>query len=123
MALELHDNDVSRQAKSTLWIFEGRSLVYLVAGAMGSLTLFKAQELLFVPVLINVSISAVPVCVATLFVFSLVQGKAPSYAWDAIVWRVFEFRAWLFRAGITTQPPQLWRNPKPLPPLSDFTRE
>ena len=29
MALPIHDNDVSRQAKSTLWIFEGRALVYI----------------------------------------------------------------------------------------------
>jgi hypothetical protein len=53
-----------------------------VAGAFGSFALFKAFEILGVPFLVNALISVQPVCGATAFVFFLVQGKAPSYAWD-----------------------------------------
>ena len=36
MALEMHPNDNAREGKPALWIFEGRSVAFLVGGVVRS---------------------------------------------------------------------------------------
>jgi hypothetical protein len=109
MALELRPNDNAREGRPSVWIFSGRSIVYLVLGVALAIALFRLANLVWgFDVLWSLIIGSTPLAAVTLFVQLLVNGKPPSYAWDVICWGIWGTHAWLYRVGIFDRPPQFW---------------
>jgi hypothetical protein len=108
MALELHPNDCTREARPSLWIFEGPTVGWLVLGVMFFLSLFVVLSRLGVDWLPATGISALPLGLMTVFVRFLVNGRAPSYAVDLLTLEVWRLRSWWYLQRLSDRPAQLW---------------
>jgi len=108
MALELHPNDGAREAKPSLWIFEGPWVGTLVVGVMFFISLFVVLSRLGVDWIPATIISAAPLAVMTVFVIFFVNGKAPSYALDLFALGVWRLRSAWYLSKLSDRPPQLW---------------
>jgi hypothetical protein len=109
MALELRPNDNAREGRASVWIFSGRSVVFLVVGVGLGIALFRLSNAAWgFDVLSSLLIGIMPLAAITLFVQVLVNGKPPSHAWDVTCWGVWRLHAWIYRTGIVDRPPQFW---------------
>jgi hypothetical protein len=108
MALTMHPNDCSREARPAIWIFQGHTLVLLVIGAGVSIGLFRILSSYDVDWWLALIISLLPLGAITAYAQCLVNGKPASYAPDLLQWHVFRFRSWLFMSGCMNRPPELW---------------
>ena len=109
MALELRPNDNAREGRGSVWIFSGRSLVYLVVGVAFGIALFRLANMAWgFDVLSSLVIGIMPLAAVTLFVQVLVNGKPPSHSWDVLCWGLWRVHARLYRIGIVDRPPQFW---------------
>jgi hypothetical protein len=105
MAIPQHRNDAAREAAPSVLWFRGRWIVLLVVSVAIGLGLFKALDLIDVPLVANLIVSALPIAGANAWVCLLVNGKAPSYASDLLDWLQFLLLERLFMAGIKEVPP------------------
>jgi hypothetical protein len=46
------------------------------------------------------------------FVKFFVNDKPPSYAFDLLLFKIWRFKTWLFKAGVLSRPPGLWFLPE-----------
>jgi hypothetical protein len=114
MPLELHSNDCAREARPGLWIFSGRSVVFLVIGVAIFVALFRIMAAASVDWYFALPLSLIPLGVISVFVHLLVNGRPTSFASDLILFAVWRFKTWLYLAGALDRPPVLWiqsRNP------------
>src|SRR5258708_189683 len=87
MGVELRPNDNAREGRASVWIFSGRSIVYLVVGVGMGVALFRLANMVWgFDVLSSLVIGTMPLAAITLFVQVLVNGKPPSHAWDMMCW-------------------------------------
>jgi hypothetical protein len=109
MGVELRPNDNAREGRPSVWIFSGRSIVYLVVGVGMGIVLFRLANIAWgFDVLSSLLIGIMPLAAITLFVQVLVNGKPPSHAWDVMCWGLWQVHAWAYRSGIVDRPPQFW---------------
>jgi len=109
MGVELRPNDNAREGRPSVWIFSGRSIVYLVVGVGMGIALFRLANMVWgFDVLSSLVIGTMPLAAITLFVQVLVNGKPPSHAWDMMCWGLWRVHAWVYRSGILDRPPQFW---------------
>ena len=109
MGVELRPNDNAREGRASVWIFSGRSIVYLVVGVGMGIALFRLANMVWgFDVLSSLVIGTMPLAAITLFVQVLVNGKPPSHAWDMMCWGLWRVHAWVYRSGILDRPPQFW---------------
>src|SRR5258706_3235349 len=95
MGVELRPNDNAREGRPSVWIFSGRSIVYLVVGVGMGIALFRLANMVWgFDVLSSLVIGTMPLAAITLFVQVLVNGKPPSHAWDMMCWGLWRVGAW-----------------------------
>jgi len=83
MERRLHPNDNARQAKVTVWIFEGSSLFFLIAGSGLALLAYRyCYDRLGLGILNSGLAATVPIVLAILYVATLKLGKPKSYDVD-----------------------------------------
>jgi hypothetical protein len=123
MPLEKHQNDNATEARPSLWVFQGKSVVALVGGVAAFIFLFQILAAWGMPFFLNAALSASPMGLATAFVVFLVNGRAPSYALDLLFWKVFCLGSGLYRSGFLDRPPQFWKRGKKPPRLEEFNRK
>src|SRR5258707_11037612 len=94
MGVELWPNDNAREGRPSVWIFSGRSIVYLVVGLGMGIALFRLANMVWgFDVLSSLVIGTMPLAAITLFVQVLVNGKPPSHAWDMMCWGLWRGHA------------------------------
>jgi hypothetical protein len=109
MGVELRPNDNAREGRASVWIFSGRSIVYLVVGVGTGIALFRLANMVWgFDVLSSLVIGTMPLAAITFFVQVLVNGKPPSHAWEVMCWGLWRVHAWAYRSGIVDRPPQFW---------------
>src|SRR5258708_37590768 len=87
MGVELRPNDNAREGRPSVWIFSGRSIVYLGVGVGMGIALFRLANMVWgFDVISSLVIGTMPLAAITLFVQVLVNGKPPSHAWDMMCW-------------------------------------
>src|SRR5260221_13249133 len=87
MGVELRPNDNAREGRPSVWIFSGRSIVYLVVGVGMGIALFRLANMgRGFDVISSLVIGTMPLAAITLFVQVLVNGKPPSHAWAIMCW-------------------------------------
>jgi hypothetical protein len=117
MALEMHSNDNAREGKPALWIFEGRSVAFLVGGVAAFVALLRICDAAGLNWYFSAGVSLLPMALATLYVASFVNGKPPSYSADLLLFTLWRLRCRLYKAGLLDAPPQFWvRERKPYHP-------
>src|ERR1700731_3858937 len=101
MGVELRPNDNAREGRASVWIFSGRSIVYLVVGVSLGIALFRLANMAWgFDVLSSLVLGTMPLAAITFFVQVLVNGKPPSHAWDVMCWGLWRGDAWAFWGGI-----------------------
>jgi hypothetical protein len=79
----IHPNDNAREAKATIWIFEGSSLYVLIASFALALAAFRyCYDGLGLGTWGSVTAGAAPLVVASVYVMTLKVGKPKSYDID-----------------------------------------
>jgi hypothetical protein len=79
----IHANDNTREAKMTLWIFEGSSLYVLIVSVALALAAFRyAYDRLGLGTWASVFVGAAPLILASVYVLTLKLGKPKSYDMD-----------------------------------------
>ena len=112
--LKLHPNDNAREARPAIWIFQGKAVALLVAGAAIFIALFRLLMATDVDWPVALAISCAPLGIITIVVHSLVNGRPPSFAGDLTLLTIWRCRVRLYLAGVLDRPPELWiRNQKP----------
>jgi hypothetical protein len=82
----IHANDNAREAKVTLWIFEGSSLYVLIVSVALALAGFRyAYDRLGLGTWASAGVGAAPLVLASVYVLTLKLGKPKSYDIDAAV--------------------------------------
>jgi hypothetical protein len=123
MALELHSNDASREAKPSVFIFHGKSVALLVIGAAAFLVLFQILAKTGLDWWVVIPLSLLPLLAMTLFVHFLINGKPKSYASDLLAFAAWRLRCRFYFWGLLERPPELWMpDRKPAHP-SQFIKE
>jgi len=87
---QFHPNDNAREAKANLWIFEGKSLYFLIAGIALAVLLYRFAFERLQWGNASVAIAVVPLLLITAYVVLLKIGKPKSYDMDF-------FRSWGLR--------------------------
>jgi hypothetical protein len=94
----IHANDNAREAKATIWIFEGSSLYVLIAAFSVALAGFRyCSDALGLGTGVSLLVGATPLVVATVYVVTLKLGKPKSY--DVDFFRSFAVRVMRAIAG------------------------
>ena len=94
----IHSNDNAREAKATIWIFEGSSLYVLIAAFALALAGFRyCYDALGLGTWVSVLVGAAPLVVAMIYVVTLKLGKPKSY--DVDFFRSFAVRVMRAIAG------------------------
>ena len=94
----IHSNDNAREAKATIWIFEGSSLYVLIASFALALAGFRyCYDALGLGTWVSVLVGEIPLVVAMIYVVSLKLGKPKSY--DIDFFRSFAIRVMQAIAG------------------------
>ena len=79
----IHPNDNSREAKATIWIFEGSSLYVLIAAMALALAAFRyGYDGLGLGAWGSAAAGAAPLVIATVYVVTLRLGRPKSYDID-----------------------------------------
>ena len=123
MPLELRPNDNAREARPSLWIFQGRAIVLFVIGVGVAVAFYRIFDAAGVEWEFNISLSLLPLALMASFVHLFVNGKAPSFAQDTVALHAFRFRQWVYLQGALNRPPQFWIKSAELPPPSQFCQE
>ena len=113
MSLELHSNDASREARPGLWIFSGRSVVFLVIGVAVFVALFRIMAATGVDWFVGLPVSLIPLALITVFVHLVVNGRPSSFAGDLVLLAAWRLKSWLYLAGALDRPPILWISDDP----------
>ena len=108
MQLELHSNDNAREGRPGVWIFQGNSVVLLVAGVAAFVAIFRVLVAAEVDWPLALVLSLVPLVALTAYVHLMVNGKAPSYAADVLLFFLWRVRVRTNLAGALDRPPQFW---------------
>jgi hypothetical protein len=108
MQLELHSNDNAREGRPGVWIFQGNSVVLLVAGVASFVALFRILVAAEVDWLLALVLSLVPLVALAAYVHLMVNSKAPSYAADVLLFFLWRVKARTYLAGALDRPPQFW---------------
>lgn len=90
MPLEFHSNDNAREGRPSVWIFEGKSVVFLVCGVAAFIALFRILAACDLDWPITLGISVLPLLAMAAYVHFCVNGKPPSYFVDMallLIWR------------------------------------
>ena len=91
MPLEFHSNDNAREGRPGIWIFQGSSVILLVAGVAAFVALFRIFAAGGLDWPFALALSLVPLLSLVAYVHLMVNGKPPSYAVDVLlffIWRV-----------------------------------
>jgi hypothetical protein len=108
MHLELHFNDNAREGRPSVWIFQGNSVVLLVAGVAAFVTIFRVLVAAEVDWLLALVLSLVPLVALAAYVHLMVNGRAPSYATDVLLFASWRVKVAAYLAGALDRPPQFW---------------
>jgi hypothetical protein len=108
MPLELYANDAAREAKPSLWVFEGPWVGTLVVGVMFFISLFVLLSRWGVDWIPASVISGFPLGLTTLFVQFFVNGRPPSYALDLLALQTWRLRSSWYLQRLLDKPPQFW---------------
>jgi hypothetical protein len=108
MALELHSNDNAREGRPGVWIFQGNSVVLLVAGVAAFVALFRILVAAEVDWPLAFVLSLIPLLALAAYVHLMVNGRAPSYATDVLLFAIWRVKARTYLAGALDRPPQFW---------------
>jgi hypothetical protein len=106
--MELHRNDVSQDARPSVWIFEGKSVLLLVGSVAAGVAIFQAVSEIGVELVPAAAMASAPPLAAAAVVALCVNGKPPSYFSDLLKWQGFRLKTWLYSIGALDRPPQLW---------------
>ena len=112
MPLEFHSNDNAREGRPSVWIFEGKSVVFLVCGVAAFIALFRILAACDLDWPITLGISVLPLLAMTAYVHFCVNGKPPSYFVDMVLLLVWRAKAGLYLSGALDRPPELWTVPE-----------
>ena len=112
MALKEHMNNCARLAQPGIWIFRGKAMVLLVIGFALFILIMQCLRAVQLEMPIAIVISALPTLGLTVFVKFFVNDKPPSYAFDLLLFKIWRFKTWLFKAGVLSRPPGLWFLPE-----------
>ena len=112
MALKEHMNNCARLAQPGIWIFRGKAMVFLVIGFALFILIMQCLRGVQLEMPIAILISALPTLGLTVFVKFFVNDKPPSYAFDLLLFKIWRFKTWLFKAGVLSRPPGLWFLPE-----------
>ena len=108
MPLELHSNDNAREGRPGVWIFQGNSVVLLVAGVAAFVALFRILVAAEVDWPLALVLSLVPLVALAAYVHLMVNGKAPSYAADVLLFFLWRVKVRTYLAGARDRPPRFW---------------
>ena len=108
MLLELHSNDNAREGRPGVWIFQGNSVVLLVAGVAVFVALFRILAAAEIDWPFALGLSLIPLLSLAAYVHLMVNGKAPSYAVDVLLFFLWRVRVRTYLAGALDRPPQFW---------------
>jgi hypothetical protein len=100
-------NDVSRDAKPSLWVYQGRWALGLIVGTVAGIFIFRKLAAWDVELIPNLVASIMPLALYTLYVVACVNGRAPSYAFDLWLWARHRVRIGLFNLGLVDRVPEL----------------
>jgi hypothetical protein len=120
MALKEHMNNCARLAQPGIWIFRGKAMVLLVIGFALFILIMQCLRAVQLEMPIAIAISALPTLGLTVFVKFFVNDKPPSYAFDLLLFQIWRFKTWLFKAGVLSRPPGLWFLPETIRHPKDF---
>jgi hypothetical protein len=110
--LEYHANDNAREGRPSVWIFEGKSVVFLVCGVAAFIAVFRILAACGLDWPINIGISLLPLIGVTAYVHFCVNGKPPSYFVDMVLLFIWRGKARLYLSGALDRPPVLWAEPE-----------
>jgi len=108
MQLELHSNDNAREGRPGVWIFQGNSVVLLVAGVAAFVAIFRVLVAAEVVWPLALVLCLVPLVALATYVHLMVNGKAPSYAVDLLLFFLWRVKVRTYLAGALDRPPQFW---------------
>jgi hypothetical protein len=77
MPLEFHSNDNAREGRPGIWIFQGNSVVLLVAGSAAFVALFRICAAAGWDWPFSLGLSLIPLLSLAAYVHLMVNGKAP----------------------------------------------
>jgi hypothetical protein len=120
MALKEHMNNCARLAQPGIWIFRGKAMVLLVIGFALFILIMQCLRAVQLEMPIAIAISALPTLGLTVFVKFFVIDKPPSYAFDLLLFKIWRFKTWLFKAGVLSRPPGLWFLPETIRHSKEF---
>jgi hypothetical protein len=114
MPLEFHSNDNAREGRPGIWIFQGSSVVLLVAGVAAFVALFRIFAAAGFDWPFSLGLSLIPLMALAAYVHLMVNGKAPSYATDVLLFVLWRVKVRTYLAGALDRPPQFWvKGPRP----------
>jgi hypothetical protein len=108
MRLEFHSNDNGREGRPGIWIFQGSSVALLVAGVAAFVALFRILAATGVDLPFALGISFIPLLALGACVHLMVNGRAPSYATDVLLFFIWRVKVRTYLAGALDKPPQFW---------------
>jgi len=108
MLLELHSNDNAREGRPGVWIFQGNSVVLLVAGVAVFVALFRILATAQIDWPFALGLSLIPLLLLAAYVHLMVNGRAPSYATDVLLFAIWRVKVAAYLAGALDRPPQFW---------------
>jgi hypothetical protein len=108
MPLELHSNDNAREGRPGVWIFQGNSVVLLVVGVAAFIALFRILAAAEVDWPFALVLSFTPLLALAAYVHLMVNGRAPSYAADMLLFFLWRVKVRIHLAGALDRPPQFW---------------
>jgi hypothetical protein len=120
MALKEHMNNCARLAQPGIWMFRGKAMVLLVIGFALFILIMQCLRAVQLEMPIAIAISALPTLGLTVFVKFFVNDKPPSYAFDLLLFKIWRFKTWLFKAGVLSRPPGLWFLPETIRHPKEF---
>ena len=88
------------------------AMVLLVIGFALFILIMQCLRAVQLEMPIAIVISALPTLGLTVFVKFFVNDKPPSYAFDLLLFKIWRFKTWLFKAGVLSRPPGLWFLPE-----------
>ena len=114
MSLELHSNDVGRQAEPGLFMFHGRWVALLPLGVLAGICIFRLLIVIDVDWFVAVVIACLPAAACAGFVHFFVNARPPSFFFDLSLLASWRFKTWLYWNKCADRPPLLWLKPKRL---------
>src|SRR6516164_1539479 len=93
MLLELHSNDNAREGRPGVWIFQGNSVVLLVAGVAVFVALFRILAAAEIDWPFALGLSLIPLL---------------SLAADVLLFAVWRVKMAAYLTGALDRPPQFW---------------